>query len=110
MHILTCSEKELLTFEIQTAYQGHPIRIKPILDAPKIIVLVSWNDVMYTGNETGLKRELHVLFQMYSGFEVDLGIVTQEMAEDAEYMEHFVKHRIIEIADFLKSVYFRTIN
>jgi len=103
-HILTCTDEELFAYEINFTYKGHPIRIKPILDTPKNKLLIKGNNMMLTENDTKPKRELHVLFQMFNGFEVDLGLITQEMAYDKLYLDKFVKLRLESIAALLKSI------
>ena len=103
LHILDCTNEELLTFEILKNYKGHIIRIKPIFDKPHIKLYKFGDDKMYINNDIDVKRELHVLFQMFNGFEVDLGIVVQELVYDKENFEYFINERLKYIGSFLNA-------
>jgi len=104
MHILDCTNEELLTFEILKEYKGHIIRVKPILDSPKSKIYKFCDDKILVNNDLEVKRDLHVLFQMFNGFEIDLGLITQEMVNDREYFEFFINERLKYISSFLNTI------
>jgi len=104
LHIFECTKEELLTFEILKNYKGHSVRIKPILDKPQNKLYNFGNCKMLINNDIDITRELHVLFQMFNGFEVDLGIITQEMVEDKEHFEYFINERLKYIGAFLNGI------
>ena len=101
-HILDCTNEELLTFVILREYKGHSIRIKPILDKPQSKLFKVHDGIMVINdNDFEVRRELHVLFQMFNGFEVDLGLIVQELVDDKEHFEGFINERLKYIGSFL---------
>jgi len=103
-HIFDCTDEELLTFEILKEYKGYTVRIKPIVDKVKSRNFENESGKMVITNDTSIQRELHVLFQMFNGFEVDLGIVVQEIVEDDEHFQFFIKERLKYIGSFLINI------
>lgn len=103
-HILDCTDDELLTFQILKKYKGHLIRIKPITDIPLYKIHKMERSKMYINNGNKVKRELNVLFQIGNGFEVNLGIITQELIEDSTMFNYFIKERLKYIGSYLNNL------
>ncbi len=104
-HILDCSEQELLSFIINKSYKGHGVRIKPITDmVANINIDFSESEKMIIPQDIKIERNLHVLFQMFNGFEVDLGLIMQEMVYDDEALNCFISERLKYFSSYLGSL------
>lgn len=104
VHILDCTNEELLSFEITKEYKGHLVRVKPIIDKPKNTMFVFGGESIILSNGFEVSRQLHVLFQMFNGFEVDLGIIVQEMVEDTIEFNYWIDERLKYIGQFLNNI------
>ena len=85
-HILDCTKEEAKTFLIEKRYKDHDIRIS-IKD-----------------DNADYPFKLYVYFQLFSGLEINLGSIVQELAEDDAGFNFWVKERLSYLANYMISI------
>ncbi len=94
IHILDCTDNDLLKFLVEKEFNGYIVKIKPSIDLHLHFDFDEKNGVLVRNKEE-IQKVLHIYLDIYGGEYINLGAVLQEVVEDDEALYKTINNRLI---------------